>query len=71
MTISVIESLANAIIGLIVSWVATWLILGFPPAQAVAITAMFFGLSFSPGRRLSDIRPAPARAIRIRCDSWQ
>jgi len=46
MTISVIESLANAIIGLLVSWVATWLILGFPPAQAVAITAMFFGLSF-------------------------
>jgi hypothetical protein len=46
MTISVIESLANAIIGLVVSWVATWLILGFPPAQAVAVTLMFFGLSF-------------------------
>jgi hypothetical protein len=46
MTISVIESLANAIIGLVVSWVATWLILGFPPAQAVAVTLMFFALSF-------------------------
>ena len=40
------EALANALIGLLVSWAATWLVLGYPPAQAVAVTAMFFGLSF-------------------------
>ena len=41
------EALANAIIGLAVSWLASWLVLGFTPAQAVGVTALFFGLSFA------------------------
>lgn len=41
------EAFANAAIGLIVSWLATWLLLGFTPSQSIAITAMFFGLSFT------------------------
>lgn len=41
------EALANAVIGLMVSWAATWAILGYSPAESIAITAMFFGLSFT------------------------
>lgn len=41
------EALANASIGLLVSWAATWAVLGYSPAQSAAITAMFFGLSFT------------------------
>lgn len=41
------ESFANAGIGLVVSWIATWLILGYSPGQSFGITAMFFGLSFT------------------------
>lgn len=41
------EALANAAIGLIVSWAATWFILGYSPAQSIAVTALFFGLSFA------------------------
>ncbi len=40
------EALANAAIGLIVSWAATWFILGYSPAQSIGVTLMFFGLSF-------------------------
>jgi hypothetical protein len=42
-----LESLANAAIGFAVSWAATWLVLGYSPAQGLAVTAMFFGLSFA------------------------
>ena len=42
-----VEALANAAIGLIVSWLATWLVLGYSPAGSAGITAMFFGLSFT------------------------
>ena len=42
-----IEALANAVIGLVVSWSATWLVLGYSPASSAAVTAMFFGLSFT------------------------
>lgn len=42
-----IEALCNAGLGLVVSWAATWLVLGYSPAQAVNITLMFFGLSFT------------------------
>ena len=42
-----IESLCNAAIGLIVSWLATWLVLGYSPASIAGVTAMFFGLSFT------------------------
>lgn len=41
------EALANAGIGLLVSWAATWAVLGYSPAQSAAITAMFFSLSFT------------------------
>lgn len=40
-----VESFANALVGLILSWLATLLVLGFSPAKSAAITAMFFGLS--------------------------
>ena len=42
-----LEALANAGIGLVVSWTATWLVLGYSPASSAAVTAMFFGLSFT------------------------
>ena len=42
-----VEALANAAIGLIVSWLATWLVLGYSPASSAGVTAMFFGLSFT------------------------
>ena len=41
------EALANAAIGLLVSWAATWFVLGYSPAQSIAVTMMFFGLSFA------------------------
>lgn len=43
---SALEALANAAIGLAVSWAATLWVLGYSPAQSAQITAMFFGLSF-------------------------
>jgi len=42
-----IEAMTNAAVGLVVSWLATLLVLGYSPAQSAAITAMFFGLSFT------------------------
>ncbi len=42
-----IEAFANAVIGLLISWLAVLLVLGFTPAKSAAITAMFFGLSFA------------------------
>ena len=41
------EAAANAIIGLLVSYAATWGVLGYSPAQSVAVTLMFTGLSFT------------------------
>lgn len=46
-----IEALTNAVIGLVVSWLATLYLLPFwgfhaSPAQSAGITGMFFGLSF-------------------------
>ena len=43
---SAIEALVNATIGFVVSWCATIFVLGYSPVQSVAITGMFFGLSF-------------------------
>ena len=40
------EALANAIVGLVVSWAATFFVLGYSAAGSVAVTAMFFCLSF-------------------------
>lgn len=45
MTRDLAEVLANALVGLAVSWAATWAVLGFSPVQSVGVTAMFFALS--------------------------
>ena len=42
-----LEALANAVIGLCVSWAATFFVLGYSPTESAAITVMFFGLSFT------------------------
>jgi len=47
MTTSAAEALANATIGLLVSWVLTLTVLGYTPSQSAAITAMFFCASFA------------------------
>jgi hypothetical protein len=49
------EALCNATIGLLVSWAATWLVLGYSPAQSLAVTGMFFGLSFTRSYALRRI----------------
>lgn len=41
-----LEALTNAVVGLLVSWAATFFVLGYSAGQSAAITAMFFGLSF-------------------------
>lgn len=52
---SAVEAFANAVIGLIVSWLVTLFVLGFPPGKSVAITAMFFGLSFARSRAIREV----------------
>ena len=47
MSLDAIEALCNAGIGLVVSWAATWLVLGYSPAASTGVTALFFGLSFT------------------------
>jgi hypothetical protein len=42
-----IESLCNALIGMAVSWAATFFVLGYSAAGSLAVTGMFFGLSFA------------------------
>lgn len=42
-----LEAMANAVIGLFISWAATWLVLGYSPGESVAVSTMFFWLSFS------------------------
>jgi len=41
-----LEALANAAIGLVVSWAATFFVLGYSAAGSLAVTGMFFGISF-------------------------
>ncbi|MEP5730847.1 MAG: hypothetical protein ABJL67_15930 [Sulfitobacter sp.] len=41
-----LEALANAVIGLLISWSATVFVLGYTGAESAAITGMFFVLSF-------------------------
>lgn len=43
---SALEALCNAVIGLVVSWAATFFVLGYSAAGSLGVTAMFFGLSF-------------------------
>ena len=47
MTIDAIEALANAVIGFVISWCATFWILGYTATGSVAVTSMFFVLSFA------------------------
>lgn len=42
-----LEALANAAIGLLISWAATYFILGYTATGSLAVTAMFFCLSFA------------------------
>jgi hypothetical protein len=42
-----IEALANATIGLVVSWAATYFVLGYSASGSLGVTAMFFSLSFT------------------------
>jgi hypothetical protein len=44
---SALESLCNATIGLLVSWAATFFVLGYSATGSLAVTAMFFALSFT------------------------
>lgn len=41
-----IEAAANALVGLIISWAATFFLLGYTAAGSLAVTMMFFTLSF-------------------------
>jgi hypothetical protein len=47
MRMDTIEALCNATIGLVVSWAATFWVLGYSAAGSVAVTALFFALSFA------------------------
>lgn len=42
-----LESLCNAAIGLLASWVATFFVLGYSATGSLAVTGMFFVLSFA------------------------
>jgi hypothetical protein len=42
-----LESFINAAIGFVVSWAATWYILGYTMSQSVGVTGLFFVLSFT------------------------
>lgn len=42
-----LEAFANAAIGFAVSWAATFFVLGYTASASIAVTAMFFGLSFA------------------------
>ena len=53
--IDTLESLANSGIGLVVSWLATWFVLGYSASASVGVTLMFFGLSFTRSRILRCI----------------
>ena len=45
-----LEALANAVIGLAVSWTLTVTVLGYTPAGSAAVTLMFFAASFTRAR---------------------
>lgn len=42
-----IEAFTNAGVGLLVSWAATFFLLGYSASGSVGVTLMFFALSFS------------------------
>ena len=47
MKLDTLEALTNAVVGLLVSWAATFFVLGYTAAGSAAVTAMFFALSFA------------------------
>lgn len=47
MKLDTLEAFTNAGVGLLVSWAATFFILGYTAAGSAAVTAMFFVLSFA------------------------
>ena len=47
MIIDASEALANAALGFMVSWAATYFVLGYSASSSAAITLMFFSLSFA------------------------
>lgn len=47
MKLDFIEAISNAAVGFAVSAAATRLVLGYDLGQSIAITVMFFGLSFA------------------------
>lgn len=47
MKLDALEALTNAVVGLIVSWAATYFVLGYTAAGSAAVTAMFFVISFA------------------------
>ena len=49
------EALANAVGGLAISWAATTFVLGYTASDAVAVTAMFFGLSYARSYALRKV----------------
>ncbi len=67
-----LESFCNAAIGLLVSWAATFFLLGYSAAGSLGVTLMFFCLSFARSyalrlvfERLRHVRhPVTASATR-------
>jgi len=49
------EALTNAFLGLIISWAATYFILGYSASGSAAVTGMFFALSFIRAYALRSI----------------
>ena len=52
---SAAEALANTVIGFLVSWLATWFVLGYSAAGSIAVTLMFAGLSFTRAMMLREV----------------
>lgn len=50
-----IEAIANIVIGFWASWAAAFFILGYSAGGSLAVTAMFFALSFARSYALSLI----------------
>lgn len=55
MTHDTLEALANALIGLLISWAATFFVLGYSASGSVGVTLMFFALSFARARVLRAV----------------
>lgn len=60
MRLSVIEALANAVIGLLVSWAVTFALLplwGYSPSavESAGITAMYFFISFARSWAIREV----------------